>query len=70
MKTYLTYTHGRDIFKDFEFRPFIRKYFKDVKFEGSEYGNWYPKISISNWDEVKDILPKSYKPIKIENVSS
>ncbi len=67
MKTYLTYTHGRDIFKGSEFKLFINKYFKDVRFEGFESGNWYPIISISNWDDIKDKLPKSYIPIKTHN---
>ena len=67
MKTLLTYTHGRNLFKGSEFKSFVNKYFKDVKFEGFESGNWYPTISISNWDEVKNKLPKSYTPIKIQN---
>ena len=66
MKTYLTYTHGRNLFHKNEFKPFVHKYFKDVKFEGFESGNWFPQISISNWDEIKGVLPKSYLPIKIE----
>ncbi|KKN13195.1 hypothetical protein LCGC14_1008930 [marine sediment metagenome] len=65
MKTYLTYIHGRNLFKGSEFKSFVHKYFKDVRFEGFESGYWYPQISISNWDEVKDILPKSYTPYKI-----
>ncbi|MBA7532318.1 hypothetical protein ES705_24544 [subsurface metagenome] len=64
-KTYLTYTHGRDLFKGSAFKSFVNKYFKDVGFEGFEFGNWYPQISISNWDEIKDKLPKSYMPIKV-----
>lgn len=68
MKTLLTYTHSRNLFTKNEFKPFVKKYFKDVRFEGFETGYWYPTISISNWNEVKDILPKSYIPIKIETV--
>jgi len=64
MTTSLTYTHSRNLFTKNEFKPFVKKYFKDVKFMGCEYGNWYPTIIISNWDEVKDILPKSYMPIQ------
>ena len=66
MKTYLTYTHGRNLFTGSEFKSFVHKYFKDVKFEGFESGNWYPTISISNWDEIKDKLPKSYIPIEVK----
>ncbi len=66
MKTLLTYTHGRDIFKGSDFKPFVHKYFKDVRFEGFESGNWHPTISISNWEEVKDILPKYAIPLHIE----
>lgn len=66
MKTILNYTHGRNLFTRNEFKPFVNKYFKDVQFLGFESGYWGPSISISNWDEVKDVLPKSYKP---ENIS-
>ena len=66
MKTLLTYTHSRDLFIKNEFKPFVKKYFKDVRFEGCESGKWNPTISISNWEEVKDILPKYAIPSKIE----
>jgi hypothetical protein len=46
-------------------KSWVKKCFKDVRFEGTEYGNWYPVISVSNWDDVKDQLPDSYKPIDI-----
>lgn len=64
-KIKLTYIHSRNIFIKNEFKAFIYKYFKDVRFEGFDFGYWLPTISISNWDEVKDILPKSYQPYKI-----
>ncbi len=66
MKTLLTYTHDRNLFKGNEFKPFVHKYFKDVEFIGFESGNWNPTISISNWEEVKDILPKYAIPFAIE----
>lgn len=64
-RTQLTYHHCRNVFINDQFRPFIHKYFKNVNFLGFEYGYYYPTIEISNWDEVKDKLPKSYKPLKI-----
>ena len=67
MKTTIIYKHGRNLFNGGDFKPFVNKYFKDVVFEGFEYGNWYPAITISNWNEIKNILPKSYKPYKIQN---
>lgn len=67
MATILNYTHGRNLFIRNEFKPFVKKYFKDVEFLGFESGNWGPSISISNWDEVKDILPKSYQPESVSN---
>jgi len=66
MKTTLIYTHSRNLFSGSDFKPFVNKYFKDVEFEGFEVGNWYPAITISNWEEVKNILPKSYMPCAIE----
>ena len=67
MKTKLKYTHCRDIMTKNIFKKWIKKWFKDVRFEGTEYGNWYPVISISNWDDVKDQLPENHKPIDILN---
>ena len=66
MKTTLNYYHGRSLFIGGEFKPFVKKYFKDVDFLGFDSGNWGPSISISNWDEVKDVLPKSYMPENTE----
>ena len=65
MITKLKYTHCRDIMTKNIWKSWVKKCFKDVRFEGTEYGNWYPVISVSNWDDVKDQLPDSYKPIDI-----
>ncbi len=62
MKTILIYTHTRNLFKGNSFKPFVNKYFKDARFEGSD-GGWDAKLSVSNYDEVKDTLPKYAKPI-------
>ncbi|GAI31019.1 unnamed protein product, partial [marine sediment metagenome] len=51
MKTTIIYRHGRNLFDGSDFKPFVNKYFKDVIFEGFECGNWYPAITISNWEE-------------------
>jgi hypothetical protein len=69
MRLYLTYNHSRNIFEGAGFKPFVNKYFKDVKFEGFGCGYWFPTISISGTIgnvQIKD-LPKSYQPIKVEN---
>ena len=66
MKTILTYTHTRNLFIKTKFKPFVNKYFKDVRFLGCEYGNWEPSISISNWEEIKYQLPKYAIPAKVE----
>ena len=63
--TTLIYTHTRNLFTKNEFKPFVKKYFNDVKFLGTEYGNWNAKLSVSNYEEVKNDLPKYAKPIKI-----
>jgi len=62
MKTTLIYTHTRNLFTRNEFKPFVKKYFNDVRFEGSD-GGWDAKLSVSNYEEVKDLLPKYAKPI-------
>ncbi len=66
MKTILTYPHTRNLFRKDSFLPFVKKYFKDVKYLGTESGNWSPRIKVSNWDEVKHELPKYAIPVKIE----
>jgi len=65
MKTILTYYHTRNLFTKNEFKSFVKKYFKDVKYLGAECGNYSPSISISNWDEIKYKIPKYAIPIKI-----
>lgn len=62
----LKYKHARNLFIGSEWKPFVLKYFTGVKFLGCECGNWYPSISVDNWNEVKDLLPKSYQPMDIE----
>ena len=66
MQTILTYHHTRNLFWKDRFLPFVKKYFKDVEYMGTESGNWSPKIKVSNWDEVKHELPKYAIPVKIE----
>ncbi len=68
MNVILVYRHGRNLFTKNEFKPFVKKYFKDVQFIGFASGNWYPSILISNWKEIKDTLPKSYQPLEVEEV--
>lgn len=67
METILIYTHTRNIFTGAVFKSFVYKYFKDVKFLGTESGNWDAKISVSNYNEVKDSLPKYAKPYNTIN---
>ena len=68
MKTRLNYCHSRNLFLHGNFKNFVHKYFKDVEFEGFEFGYYRPSIIISNWDEVKDKLPRSYMPMSVENI--
>lgn len=63
--TKLEYRHTRNIMSCNEWKSWVSKWFKNVRFHGCEYGNHNPVISITNWDEVKDVLPKSYKPCKV-----
>lgn len=66
MKTVLIYTHTRNIFIGNKFKPFVDKYFKDARFEGSD-GGWCAELSVSNYEEVKDILPKYARPESVKN---
>jgi len=69
MRQYLTYNHSRNLFNGGSFKPFVKKYFEDVKFEGFGCGYWFPTISISGTVgnvRIKN-LQKSYQPMKIES---
>lgn len=68
MITELTYSHNRNVFIKDDWKPFINKYFENVKFLGFESGRYEPSISITNWEEVKDKLPKSYQPHMVNGV--
>ena len=63
MKTYLQYNHTRKIFTGSEWRPGIEKWFENPEFIGCENsGNWGPVISVENYEDVRDKLPKSLRP--------
>jgi hypothetical protein len=70
-RLYLTYVHSRNVFLRGEYKSFVRKFFKDVEFEGFEVGYYYPTISISGMVEAFRIedLPKSYKPHAIHTAN-
>ena len=63
----LTYYHGRSLFIKNKWKSFVEKYFKDIEFIGFDFGYYFPSIKISNWEEIKDKLSKSYKPLYISN---
>lgn len=56
---YLTFYHGRNIFKGNEFASWIKNNFKTAKFEGFEYGHYMPMISVTlqEFDAGKDFIP-------------
>jgi len=60
MKHLLVYGRTRQLFAGSNFKPFVNKYFKDVEYLGAQDGQYgyHATISISNWQEVKGILPK------------
>ena len=56
---YLTFYHGRNIFKGHEFASWIKDNFKSVKFEGFEYGHYLPTISVNlqEFEARKETIP-------------
>lgn len=66
---YLTFYHGRNIFKGNEFASWIKKHFKSAKFEGFEYGHYMPQISISlqEFESGKDYIP-AMNLVRVEGV--
>jgi len=67
-KVILTYYHTRNLFSKNKFKPFVKKYFEDVKFLGTESGNYSPAISVSltSFEKNKFKLPKYAIPEKIK----
>lgn len=65
MKTILLYNHSRNIFKGSQWKSGITKWFENPKFEGCESGNFGAMLSVTNYEDVKDKLPKSLRPIQI-----
>ena len=43
---YLTFTHTRVIFNKSEFQNWIKTWFPSARFNGCEYGNHYPSLSV------------------------
>ena len=70
MKHVLTYPHTRNLFVKDSFKPFVKKYFKDVRFIGTECGRFDAAIEVSNYEEVKNDLPKYALPAKAEIIVS
>lgn len=68
MATKLTFYHARTLFKGSSYKPWLAKWFGEFEYLGCETGNFYPSIMVSNYEDVKDKLPKSYQPIKTEMV--
>ena len=68
MKHVLTYPSTRNLFIKNEFKPFVNKYFKDVRFIGTECGKFDASIEVSNYEDVKNDLPKYAIPYKAEFV--
>lgn len=56
---YLTFYHGRNIFRGQDFVTWIRELFPSAKFEGFEYGHYLPTISVSlkEFESAKDRIP-------------
>lgn len=56
---YLTFCHGRNIFQGSEFKPWVKQLFESVKFEGFEYGHYFPMISVplQEFEAGKDRVP-------------
>ncbi len=70
MKHVLTYPHTRNLFVKDSFKPFVKKYFKDARFIGTECGKYDAAIEVSNYEEVKNDLPKYARPAKVETIVS
>lgn len=62
----LTYCHTRNLFAGSDFKKWVRKYFNDVEYAGTESGHYRPSILVTNYEDVKEKLPKTYRPVKVQ----
>jgi len=62
----LTYYHTRNLFAGSDFKKWVCKYFTGVEYMGTKSGNYSPSILVTNYEEVKKKLPKSYLPIQVQ----
>ena len=65
MITYLEYLHRRQLFYGRLLRPWVLAYFADPVYHGTAPDGSQPVISITNWDQVRDILPYFYRPRRV-----
>jgi len=62
MVTYLKYYHINDVKFNSAWRRWVLCWFGVPGFHGTSYGNRYPIISVTNWDDVKHKLPFWRRP--------
>ncbi len=58
----LEYLHRRQLFYGHKLRPWVLAYFEDFVFHACLPDGSHPLVTISNWDQVSDILPFAYYP--------
>lgn len=65
MVTYLKYSHHNQLFLTKSLRPWVLKWFPDLMLLAMDLGGSNIVIGVTNWDLVKDRLPKKYYPAVI-----
>lgn len=65
---YLLFKHSRNLFVRNEWKPGIKKWYKNPRSEGCICGRgWGWIITVSNWGDIKESIPKSYRPLYVGN---
>jgi len=56
---YLTFVHSRELFTGANFKPWVKRLFPSVKFEGCKTANYEPTISVSliDFERAKECIP-------------
>lgn len=65
MITFLEYRHRLQLFYGTRLRPWVLAYYWDPFYHGAAPDGSQPVISISNWDQVRYILPYCYRPVRV-----
>ena len=68
MLTALTYSYRLQLLVGDQLKPWVTKWFDHPVLVECRPDGFYPVITVTNWDQVKDQLPEKFFPISVKPV--